>query len=191
MLKQLKPRTGRAASPIPQFRADVLAGLARRPRAIPARWFYDRRGSELFEAITDLPEYYPTRTEAAVLEAIVPRTGRARSARGARWSSSDRVRRPRPRWCCARSNRPPMCRSISRAISCANRRKPCRAAFPGLLVLPFEADFMHPLDAAADDRGRSQTRVLSRLDDRQSDPAGGGRPAAHDARLAGREARCC
>ena len=51
----------------PQFRADVLAGLARRPRAIPARWFYDRRGSELFEAITDLPEYYPTRTEAALL----------------------------------------------------------------------------------------------------------------------------
>ena len=47
----------------PAFRADVLAGLERRPRAIPARWFYDRRGSELFEAITDLPEYYPTRTE--------------------------------------------------------------------------------------------------------------------------------
>ena len=40
----------------PQFRADVLDGLARVPRAIPARWFYDRRGSELFEKITDLPE---------------------------------------------------------------------------------------------------------------------------------------
>ena len=51
----------------PQFRADVLDGLARRPRAIPARWFYDRRGSELFEKITDLPEYYPTRTERSIL----------------------------------------------------------------------------------------------------------------------------
>ncbi|SEM91446.1 dimethylhistidine N-methyltransferase [Sphingomonas gellani] len=52
----------------PAFRADVLAGLTARPRAIPARWFYDRRGSELFEDITRLPEYYPTRTEVAILE---------------------------------------------------------------------------------------------------------------------------
>src|SRR6187402_2713857 len=52
----------------PAFRADVLAGLAAPIRAIPARWFYDRRGSELFEAITRLPEYYPTRTEMALLE---------------------------------------------------------------------------------------------------------------------------
>jgi dimethylhistidine N-methyltransferase len=51
----------------PAFRADVLAGLSARPRAIPARWFYDRRGSELFEDITRLPEYYLTRTERAIL----------------------------------------------------------------------------------------------------------------------------
>ena len=50
-----------------QFLRDVLAGLQTRPRAIPARWFYDRRGSELFEAITELPEYYPSRTERALL----------------------------------------------------------------------------------------------------------------------------
>ncbi|MFS0737851.1 L-histidine N(alpha)-methyltransferase [Sphingomonas sp. 1P06PA] len=53
----------------PAFRADVLAGLAARPRAIPARWFYDHAGSQLFEAITELPEYYPTRTETALLAA--------------------------------------------------------------------------------------------------------------------------
>ena len=52
----------------PAFRADVLAGLAAPIPAIPARWLYDRRGSELFEAITRLPEYYPTRTETALLE---------------------------------------------------------------------------------------------------------------------------
>src|SRR5215510_14242259 len=51
----------------PAFRADVLAGLAAPVPAIPARWFYDHRGSELFEEITRLPEYYPTRTEAALL----------------------------------------------------------------------------------------------------------------------------
>ena len=51
----------------PAFRAEVLKGLADRPRAIPARWFYDRAGSELFEEITRLPEYYPTRVETALL----------------------------------------------------------------------------------------------------------------------------
>src|ERR1700712_663405 len=55
------------STPDPAFRADVLAGLAARPRAIPARWFYDRRGSELFEEITRLPEYYLTRTERSIL----------------------------------------------------------------------------------------------------------------------------
>ncbi|WP_260923478.1 L-histidine N(alpha)-methyltransferase [Novosphingobium sp. 9] len=59
-----------------QFRRDVLTGLAQRQKAIPARWFYDHRGSELFEAITRLPEYYPTRTEAGILMAHAPRIGR-------------------------------------------------------------------------------------------------------------------
>lgn len=51
------------------FRAAVLAGLAQRPKIIPARFFYDARGGALFEAITRLPEYYPTRTEAALIAA--------------------------------------------------------------------------------------------------------------------------
>jgi L-histidine N-alpha-methyltransferase len=49
------------------FRCDVLEGLSCQPRAIPARWLYDHSGSELFEAITTLPEYYPTRTERSIL----------------------------------------------------------------------------------------------------------------------------
>ena len=53
----------------PAFRRDVLAGLAEPIPAIPARWFYDLRGSELFDAITRLSGYYPTRTEMALLEA--------------------------------------------------------------------------------------------------------------------------
>jgi dimethylhistidine N-methyltransferase len=55
------------AGPDPAFREDVLAGLAAPIPAIPARWLYDRRGSELFEQITQLPEYYPTRIETALL----------------------------------------------------------------------------------------------------------------------------
>jgi dimethylhistidine N-methyltransferase len=55
----------------PAFRADVLAGLHEPIPAIPARWLYDRRGSELFDAITKLPSYYPTRTETALLTGII------------------------------------------------------------------------------------------------------------------------
>ena len=56
----------------PAFRADVLNGLAEPIPAIPARWLYDRRGSELFDEITRLPTYYPTRTETALLAEIAP-----------------------------------------------------------------------------------------------------------------------
>jgi dimethylhistidine N-methyltransferase len=54
------------------FRRDVLAGLAAPIAAVPARWLYDRRGSELFDAITRLPSYYPTRVETALLHRIMP-----------------------------------------------------------------------------------------------------------------------
>nr|MDT0657751.1 L-histidine N(alpha)-methyltransferase [Micromonospora sp. DSM 115978] len=62
-----------------QLRRDVRLGLATRPKWLPPRWFYDARGSDLFEEITTLPEYYPTRTERAILAAnaseIARRTG--------------------------------------------------------------------------------------------------------------------
>jgi dimethylhistidine N-methyltransferase len=51
-----------------EFAAGVLEGLSRPHKTLPCRFFYDARGSELFEEITRLPEYYPTRTEAAILE---------------------------------------------------------------------------------------------------------------------------
>jgi L-histidine N-alpha-methyltransferase len=50
------------------LRADALAGLTARPKNLPPKWFYDARGSALFEQITQLPEYFPTRTERALLE---------------------------------------------------------------------------------------------------------------------------
>ena len=54
------------------FRRDVVEGLGRRPKSMPPKWFYDARGSDLFEAITELPEYYPTRAETALLTRIAP-----------------------------------------------------------------------------------------------------------------------
>ena len=59
------------------FRADVHAGLSQAQKAVPARWFYDKTGSELFEAITDLPEYYPTRAETAAMADIMGGAGLA------------------------------------------------------------------------------------------------------------------
>lgn len=51
-----------------QFRDDILKGLARSPKRLPSKYFYDDRGSALFEQICDQPEYYLTRTELALLE---------------------------------------------------------------------------------------------------------------------------
>ena len=50
----------------------MLAGLSARIPAVPARWLYDRTGSELFDEITRLPSYYPTRTETELLRTILP-----------------------------------------------------------------------------------------------------------------------
>jgi L-histidine Nalpha-methyltransferase len=52
--------------------ADVRSGLTAEPKTLSPTWFYDERGSRLFEEITELPEYYPTRTERALLERHAP-----------------------------------------------------------------------------------------------------------------------
>lgn len=63
------------------LRRDVLTGLTQTPKSLPPKWFYDSVGSELFDQITRLPEYYPTRTEAQIL--------RERSAEVAAVSAAD------------------------------------------------------------------------------------------------------
>jgi L-histidine N-alpha-methyltransferase len=63
------------------LRADARAGLTATPKWLPPKWFYDAEGSALFEKITELPEYYPTRTERAILRA---RSGMIAEQSGAR-----------------------------------------------------------------------------------------------------------
>ncbi|WP_174273256.1 L-histidine N(alpha)-methyltransferase [Sphingomonas bacterium] len=134
-------RTDRADA---AFLNDVLAGLAARPKAIPARWFYDRRGSELFEAITRLPEYYPTRVETALLTRICGEVaalaGRGRAVVEFGSGSSTKT--------------PALLRALDAAayvpidISGDFLRESAAGlaqAFPGLSVLPVEADFMKPV----------------------------------------------
>ncbi len=54
------------------FGRELLAGLSSQPRVVSPKWFYDEAGSMLFEQITQVPEYYPTRTELALLEQHAP-----------------------------------------------------------------------------------------------------------------------
>ncbi|MFL5894553.1 MAG: L-histidine N(alpha)-methyltransferase [Thermoleophilaceae bacterium] len=85
------PRGGERA-----LRDDVLDGLTRPFKEIPPKHFYDARGSELFEQICELPEYYPTRTERAILEDeatfIAERTGAAEVVElGAGYATKTRI----------------------------------------------------------------------------------------------------
>src|SRR5690349_16095295 len=73
--------TGTASDLAQALRSDVLHGLMQTPKSLPPKWFYDSTGSDLFDQITRLPEYYPTRAEAQIL--------RARSAEIAAASGAD------------------------------------------------------------------------------------------------------
>ena len=67
-----KPPTTAAARPNPRMLAEVAAGLSAPQKELPPKYFYDHRGSELFEEITRLPEYYLTRAERVLLEQWMP-----------------------------------------------------------------------------------------------------------------------
>lgn len=133
----------------PAFRDDVLAGLAMRPqRAIPARWFYDRRGSELFEAITELPEYYPTRIETALLAShsadIARRVGPGRAV--VEFGSGSSTKTPH----LLAAVEPAAYVPIDISGEFLRQSAAALAAdFPRLPVLPIEADFTLPLEPPA------------------------------------------
>ena len=128
----------------PAFRDDVIAGLSAPIPAVPARWLYDRRGSELFEAITELPEYYPTRTETALLErhagdvAAAAGTGDAVIEFGSGSSTKTPIllRAVRPSAYVPIDISGDFLRASAEALA---------ADFPDLPIHPVEADFMKPI----------------------------------------------
>ena len=151
MLKQ-EIEDGQASLADPQFRADVLTGLALRPRAIPARWFYDRRGSELFEDITDLPEYYPTRTEVGILASIGDDLAQRVPAGAAvvEFGSGSSMKTPRLLEAVGPAAYVPI--DISGEFL-RDSAATIADAFPDIAVAPFEGDFTRPLklpDSVAD-----------------------------------------
>jgi dimethylhistidine N-methyltransferase len=137
------------------FRDDVLAGLKRRPRAIPARWFYDRRGSELFEAITALPEYYPTRVETAILHRIGPELAALTGADRAviEFGSGSSAKTPLLLGAIGPSAYVPI--DISGAFL-RHSADALAALFRSLPVLPVEADFTRPLRLPDDVAGAAK-----------------------------------
>ena len=78
-------------------------GLVSRQKTLPCKLFYDDLGSELFEQITELPEYYPTRTELEILQESSSEIAEL-LARGFRLSSWGPELPPRPARCCGRSH---------------------------------------------------------------------------------------
>ena len=133
----------------PAFAQAILRGLAQDPPAIPARWLYDEAGSELFEAITDLPEYYPTRTEIGILQAAMPEIAAA--------IGPDRAVVDYGAGALAKT--PLLLKGIAPAlyapvdISGVHLRAAAEALeqrFPGLPILPVEADFTRAFDLPAD-----------------------------------------
>ena len=126
------------------FRDDVLAGLAAPIPAIPARWLYDHRGSELFEAITELPEYYLTRTERALLERCCPEVA-AIAAKGdtvVEFGSGSSSKTPILLKCVEASAYVPI--DISGDFL-RDAAAGLQADFRNLAVYPVEADFMQPI----------------------------------------------
>lgn len=126
------------------FRADVLEGLAQDPKAIPARWLYDEAGSALFEEITRLPEYYPTRAEAEILgqrcedfRRLIP-PGRA----VVEFGSGSSVKTPLLLGCIDPAAYVPLDISGDFLRAAADD---LAGKFTGLPVHPVEADFMKPV----------------------------------------------
>ena len=123
------------------FREDVLAGLSQPQKAVPARWLYDDAGSQLFEDITDLPEYYPTRAETEILDArgedFARLIGKGRAV--VEFGSGSSVKTPRLLRAIEPAAYVPLDISgdFLRESSAALASK-----FPDIAVYPVEADFM-------------------------------------------------
>jgi L-histidine N-alpha-methyltransferase len=127
-----------------RFRADVLRGLSRRAKRLPCKYFYDDVGSRLFDRICELPEYYPTRTELAILRADAP----AMAARIGpdclviEYGSGSGVK---TRLLLDALSRPAAYLPVDIARDHLKRSAAALAAdFPGLTVLPVCADFTRP-----------------------------------------------
>jgi L-histidine Nalpha-methyltransferase len=132
---------------------DVHDGLTATPKALPPKWFYDEQGSALFERITELPEYYPTRAERAILTArageIAARTGADTLVElGAGSAAKTRLLLDALRAAGALRRYVPVDVSVATLVEAGEA---VSREYPGLTVHALAADFEHHLDRIPDD----------------------------------------
>ena len=130
-----------------QLIADVQRGLGARPRSLPSKYFYDAYGSELFDQITRLPEYYPTRTERAILLAHAGEIAAATDAEmlvelGS--GTSEKTRLLLDALTARGTLRRLVALDVDPAVLAAAAAE-LRERYPELSIEPVEADFEHPL----------------------------------------------
>ena len=138
------------------LRADARRGLTAEPKWLPPKWFYDAAGSELFERITRLPEYYPTRAEREILaerSAEIAAIARARTLVELGSGSSEKTRLLLSALGAEGSLRAYVPADVSESALVAAAAG-LRADFPGLLVRPMVMDFEHQLDRLPRDPAR-------------------------------------
>ena len=167
---------------------EIVAGLSQTPATISPKYFYDAVGSALFEQITHLPEYYPTRTERAIMAEHGPSIAR-RIAVGGTIIELGAGNCEKARALCALVQ--PRCYvpvDISADFLHAAVNG-LRGALPALTVRPVVADLNDEILLPGDLPPGASPGVLSRLVDRQLRPAACGSPARTDAPAAGRRGR--
>ncbi|MEM0962658.1 MAG: L-histidine N(alpha)-methyltransferase [Bacteroidota bacterium] len=143
------------------FAADVLAGLSESPRSIPAKYFYDERGSQLFDEITRLDAYYPTRTERQILtrnaDAIVDAIGKHAALVEYGSGSSDKTRILLDALHARRTLSAYVPIDISEEFLLATAER-LRQQYGGLPILPVAADYTQPYSLP--DLPESTSRVV-------------------------------
>jgi dimethylhistidine N-methyltransferase len=138
---------------------DVLEGLARPRKSIPSLYFYDQAGSELFDEITRLPEYYPTRTEVSILEAHGDEMARALGP-GVRLVELGSGSALKTELLLARME--DLAAYVPVEISSEHLEAAAAriaADFPDIEVLPVVADFTEPYDLPEPERVRVRRNV--------------------------------
>ena len=174
MVMQTAVRARRPIESANPFAADVIAGLSAKPKHMPPKYFYDLAGSALFERITRLPEYYPTRSELGLLKEYAPAItslfppGCALVEFGAGASTKARIL-----LCAATSIEAYVPIDISGDFLQQDAAY-LRRDLPHLAIHPVVADFTTMLEPPAEIAGKPRAGLLSRLDHRQFRAARGG-----------------
>ncbi|MEM7789487.1 MAG: L-histidine N(alpha)-methyltransferase [Bacteroidota bacterium] len=136
-------------APVSPFAADVLDGLSGTPKSLPSKYFYDERGSELFDRITRLDAYYPTRTERQILldhgDEMVDEIGKDAALIEYGSGSSDKTQILLGALHARRTLAAYVPIDISEDYLLATARR-LRETYDGLPILPVAADYTTPFD---------------------------------------------